>query len=475
MSDRTRASVLACIVGAALCWGPAALADEVTAPVARKQPVSDSYHGVRVTDPYRWLENPASPEVQAWSAAQTARTRHYLDGLPYRQKIFDRLYQQTAAASPSFYALYAAGNRIFALYNQPPKNQPMIAMLPGDADVARLQIVVDPNTINPKGTTAIDWYVPSPDGTLLAVSLSENGSEVGSVHIFEVASGRQVYEVLPRVQYPTGGGSLAWRADARGFWYTRYPGKERPLADRHFYQAVYFHELGQDPARDKYVFGKGLPKIAEIALENRQNLHYVLATVANGDGGEYAHYLIDQHSRVRQLTHFSDAVVAATVGPDEAIYLVSRKGAPRGKLLKLAMADPVLAHGQLLVPESDAVLQPGGEFGGVPVVITGRAIYVRQIIGGPSRVAIFDPQGKPQGTLPLPEVAAVEELEPLGGGMLLYEIETYLRPPYFARFDETTGKVAETGLAQTSPVSFEDTEVMRCVFRSIVTGDSGLM
>ena len=84
--------------------------------------------------------------------------------------------------------------------------------------------MVDPNTLNPKGTTAIDWYVPSPDGTLLAVSMSDNGSEDGSVHVFAVDNGKQVYEVLPRVQYPTGGGSLAWRADSKGFWYTRYPG-----------------------------------------------------------------------------------------------------------------------------------------------------------------------------------------------------------------------------------------------------------
>ena len=120
--------------------------------------------------------------------------------------------------------------------------------------------------------------------------------------------------MLPRVQYPTGGGSLAWRADSKGFWYTRYPGEERPEADRHFYMAVYFHELGQDPAHDAYVFGKGLPKIAEIALDNRQNRRYVLASVANGDGGEFAHYLIDQGNHVSQITQFSDRVVAATVG-----------------------------------------------------------------------------------------------------------------------------------------------------------------
>jgi prolyl oligopeptidase len=441
--------------------GMAAIATDTTAPATIQQPVSDTYHGVAVMDPYRWLEDWADPRVQQWSTAQDRRARAYLDALPYRQAIYDRLYQQISAASASYYSLRAAGGKVFALYNRPPKNQPMIAVLTGNADPAQARIVVDPNSLNPKGTTAIDWYVPSPDGALLAVSMSDNGSEDGSVHIFAVDSGKQVYEVLPRVQYPTGGGSLAWRADSKGFWYTRYPGTERPEADRHFYMAVYFHQLGKDPAHDAYVFGKGLPKIAEIALNNRQNKRYVLASVANGDGGEFAHYLIDQNGRATQITHFADHVVAATVGADDNIYLVSRQQAPRGKLLTLPASTPLLARARVLVPESDGALLSASESGGSPVIITERAIYLREIVGGPSRVEIYSHDGKRQGVLPIPEVANVDEVESLDDGTLLYDIETYLRPPYFSRYHEASGKAEETALAQTSPVHFEDTEVLR--------------
>jgi prolyl oligopeptidase len=444
-----------------LCGASAAVAADDVAPAAIQQPVSDSYHGVKVTDPYRWLEDWADPRVQQWSAAQDRRARAYLDALPYRQAIYDRLYQQISATSASYYSLRAAGGRLFALYNQPPKNQPMIAVLGDDADPARARILVDPNALNPKGTTAIDWYVPSPDGTLLAVSMSDNGSEDGSVHVFAVDTGKQLYEVLPRVQFPTGGGSLAWRADSKGFWYTRYPGTERPEADRHFYMTVYFHELGQDPQRDAYVFGKGLPKIAEIALSNRYNKRLVLASVANGDGGEFAHYLIDRNGRVTQLTRFADRVVGATLGADDTIYLVSRQQAPRGKLLALPASTPWLARARVLVPESDGALLSAGESNGSPVIVTDRAIYLREIVGGPSRVEIYSHDGKRQGVLPLPEVANVDEIESLDNGTLLYDTETYLRPPYFSRFHEASGKAEETALAQTSPVHFDDTEVVR--------------
>ncbi len=454
------AAGLAALLSALYC-GSGIIVAGTPAGSAPLRPVSETYHGVSVTDPYRWLENGADPRVQQWSAEQDQHARAYLDALPYRKSIYDRLYRQIAATSASYYSLHASAGKVFALYNQPPKNQPMIAVMAENADPARARIVVDPNTLNAKGTTAIDWFVPSPDGTLLAVSMSDNGSEDGSVHIFAVDTGKQLYEVIPRVQYPTGGGSLAWRADSKGFWYTRYPGTERPEADRHFFMAVYFHELGKDSAQDAYVFGKGLPKIAEISLSNRRNQHYVLASVANGDGGEFAHYLINRDGRVTQITRFTDHVVAATVGADDTVYLVSRAQAPRGKLLSLPATDPVLAHAHVLVPESDGALLSANESGGTPIVVTDRAIYLREIVGGPSRVEIFGHDGKRQGVLPLPEVANVDEVEPLDNGALLYGIETYLRPPYFSRYHEASGKAEETSLAQTSPVHFNDTEVVR--------------
>ena len=442
-----------------LAWpcGAHAAVSEGAAPVA----ATDTYHGVRVEDPYRWLENAQDPKVRDWSAAEDLRTRRYLDGLAQRTPIFKQLFSQISATSSSYSDLRAVGDQVFALYTQPPKQQPMIALLSNALHTAGARIIVDPNTLDPTGTTAIDWFVPSPDGKLVAVSLSQNGSEDGTLHLFETSSGKQLAEHIARVQYPTGGGSLAWRADSRGFWYTRYPGPERPRDEQHFFQQVYFHRLGEDPAGDAYVVGRDFPKVAEISLDNRFDAELVVVSVANGDGGEFAHYLIEPKGMVRQITHFADRIVAATAGPDHALYLVSRKDAPRGKLLRLEPGAADLARAAVIVPESGAVIQGGGEFGGEPVVITPRALYVREIVGGPSRVAIFDHAGRPRGELPLPPVAAVAEAEPLSDGTLLYSIETYLKPTYFERYDEATGRAGESPLAETSPVSFDDTEVVR--------------
>jgi prolyl oligopeptidase len=421
----------------------------------------DIYHEVSVTDPYRWLENGADPKVHEWSAAQDLLARKYLDSRPLRAPIFKQLFSQLSATSSSYAGLHAVGDRVFAYYSQPPKQQPMIAVLTNAADPALARVIVDPNNINTQGTTAIDWFEPSPDGKMLAVSMSENGSEDGTLHLFEVLSGKQIGPPIPRVQYPTGGGSLAWRADSQGFWYTRYPGTNRPPAERHFFQQIYFHRLGDDPANDSYVLGKDFPKVAEIKLNSRFNAQLVIASVANGDGGEFAHYVIDARGAVQQISRFEDKIVAAAAGGDGALYLVSRQGTPRGKLLKLPPGVTDLGRAVTLVPESDAVMLGGGEFGGEPLVVTSNALYLRELIGGPSRVAVYDHAGKPGGILPLPDVSVVDEVEPLSDGTLLYSVETYLRPPYFRRYNPQSAQSFDTKLAQLSPVEFSDTEVVR--------------
>jgi prolyl oligopeptidase len=461
---KSRRFILAFIGGFIIC--SAARSTDAGSPVTETRPVTDTYHGVAVADPYRWLEDAADPKVRNWSAAQDARTRKYLDSLPQRAPIFQQLFKQISATSSSFAGLRAIGDSIFAVYTQPPKQQPMIAVLGNAVDPANARIIVDPNVINPKGTTAIDWFEPSPDGKLLAVSMSENGSEDGTLRLFEVGSGKATGLVIPRVQYPTGGGSLAWRSDSKGFWYTRYPGPDRPANEQHFFQRIYFHLMGNTPAKDAYVAGKDFPKVAEIKLSARYDPERVIASVANGDGGEFAHYVIDASGSVRQITHFADQVVAAASGVDGAIYLVSRKNSPRGKLLKLDPGVTDLARASTLVAESDAVMLPSGEFGGEPVVVTSNEIYLRELIGGPSRVAIYDHAGKSKGSLPLPEVASVDEVEPLSDGSSLYSVETYLRPPYFRRYDAKTATASDTLLARTSPISFADTEVIRELVKS---------
>src|SRR4029079_15093475 len=128
----------------------------------------------------------------------------------------------------------------------------------------------------------------------VVVSLSEDGSEDGSAYVYEVATGKRLPDVVTRVNFPNAGGSFEWAPDSSGFYYTRYPNdSERPAADRHFYQTVWFHALGTPISADRSVVGRDFPRIAEINLRGSRNGQYLVAEVRNGDGGDIAFHLRD--------------------------------------------------------------------------------------------------------------------------------------------------------------------------------------
>src|ERR1022692_2842634 len=213
-------------------------------PATPKKPVVDQYHGVKVIDNYRWLDNADDPAVKKWIGAKNRHARAALDQFPEMKALQKRVKELIAAPSSGHFALQFRVGKLFALKSQPPKNQPFLITLKSADDPGSARIVVDPNAINPKGTTAIDFYVPSRNGRLVAVSMSEGGSEEGTAYIFEVETGKKLADMIPRVQV-MGGGSLAWNEDGTGFYYTRNPrGTEKPKDEMNFYQQVYFHKLG---------------------------------------------------------------------------------------------------------------------------------------------------------------------------------------------------------------------------------------
>jgi prolyl oligopeptidase len=425
-------------------------------PNTPKKPVTDTYQGsVKVVDDYRWLENLDDPQVKAWSDAQNTRAREYLARLPSHAAIGSRLKELVAGTPGSYYALRWCGGRLFALEAKPPKNQPFIVTIGNVDDRSTEKVVVDPNVINPKGTTAVDFFVPSLDGKYTAVSLSDNGSEEGSVHVYETATGKEVFEVVPRVNGGTAGGSLAWNADSTGFWYSRYPrGTERPKQDMSFFTQVYFHKLGTKTETDTYEIGRDFPRIAEIALSTSNDGTFVVARVANGDGGEFAFYLRGVDGKWSQFANYADEIVRSRFGVDGKLYLLSRKDAPHGRILSLPLATPTLG-------KATVVVKHDSEFTIEAFEPTKTRLYVTDVVGGPSDLRVFDLAGNPQGTIPLVPVSAVSELVRTDGDAVLFDNESFLDPPAWFRIANAGAKPAKTALVSPTRVDFSDAEVRR--------------
>ncbi|QSQ27218.1 S9 family peptidase [Pyxidicoccus parkwayensis] len=425
-------------------------------PATEKQEKVDTYQGTEVKDFYQWLEASNDPKVKQWTDAQNAYTRGQLDKLPGREGLRQRISELLSWKSPAYGALQEAGGTLFAMKNQPPKQQGFLVVLGSVDDTSKERVLVDPMVVDPSGHTTIDWYVPTLDGKKVAVSMSKGGTESGDVTVYDVATGKAMpNEMVPHVNGGTAGGSLAWNADGTGYFYTRYPrGEERPAADRDFFQQVYFHQLGTPTEKDTYALGKDFPRIAMSALDTSEDGKYTVDVVANGDGGEFMVYLRGPSGQWTQVSKFEDRVIRATFGKDGALYLVSRKDAPRGKVLRLPLATPTLDKATVVVPEGEASIQ-----GIFPA--KGR-LYINEQLGGPSQLRMVDLKGQSLGLVPTLPVSSVGGLVATGDGDDVLLVNTsFVQPTAWYRYSAKDNTMTKTALARTSPLDLSDVEVVR--------------
>ena len=219
---------------------------ELAYPPTRTVDAVEVLHGETIADPYRWLEDGDDPDTRAWTDRQNALTESYLARVPGRDAIRRRLDELLAIGAISVPT--PARGRYFYQRRDGRQNQPVLYVRDGVDGEDRA--AVDPNALDPAGTTALDWYFPSDDGRLLAYGLSENGSEQSVLHVLDVDRGELLADRIPR----TRAADLAWLPDHSGFYYTRYPAPgEVPEGEEHYHRAIYFHALGTDPAGDRLV------------------------------------------------------------------------------------------------------------------------------------------------------------------------------------------------------------------------------
>jgi prolyl oligopeptidase len=433
-------------------------AAQTAPPPTPKRPVVDTYYNVKVTDNYRWLEDGASPEVKQWVSEQNAWTAFWMDKLPQRDPILAYLKQRMNAGHTLYHVFEVRNGRLFALRFDPGQAGPKLVVFASPEDKASERAILDTTAFQPGKVFQVDWYSISPDGKLAGMALSTGGSEDASLYVIDIATGKQVGDAVPRANFATGGGSMAWNADSSGFWYTRYPqGNERPAEDMNFFQQVYFHKLGTPASEDRYVLGKDFPRIAETVLTLSPDSSHVLITVANGDGGEYEEFVLGPDGTPQQITRFSDKISLAAFGLDNSLWLLSHKNSDKGELWHLAAGDARLADAKLVVKATDASIEGDGADPGYLLVSSGK-LYSTVINGGPEEIRAYTLDGTRLPDVPLPKVASVSALVRDGSDAFLFAAQTFTTPEQWYRYD---GKATVLPFHEETDVDLSDITVER--------------
>ncbi|MEG3989075.1 prolyl oligopeptidase family serine peptidase [Microcoleus sp. S28C3] len=219
-----------------------------TYPTTRKIDQTDDYHGVKVPDPYRWLENPDSEETQAWVEAQNAVTFAYLNEIPAREKIKQRL---TQLWDYEKYGIpFKEGDRYFYYKNNGLQNQSVLYTLTSlDGEP---KVLIDPNTLSEDGTVALGGVAISEDGKLMAYGLSTSGSDWQEWKVRDVATGEDLSDHLKWIKFS----GASWTHDGKGFFYSRYdePNEKTKLEDVNYYQKLFYHQIGTPQCEDVLIY-----------------------------------------------------------------------------------------------------------------------------------------------------------------------------------------------------------------------------
>jgi prolyl oligopeptidase len=395
-------------------------------PKAKVAPVEDTVQGHKIVDPYRYLENPANPDTQAFVEQELAYTRSVLDPLPGRDKINARLSQLLAIGTVG--APQMGGQYYFYTRRDAGENQPLLYVRNGLNGEDR--VLLDPNKMSADATVALDWWYTSHDGKYVAYGTSPSGSEESTLRILETATGRQLPDTIDRTRFV----SLAWLKDNSGFYYTRHPRKgDVPAGEEVYHVKVFYHQLGADPAKDPLIFeDKSNPQnIPDLTISDDDR--WLLINVEEG-WAKTEMYLLDRHSKnpPLELTTGKEFLYGADFFQGK-LYITTNEDAPHFRVFVADTANAQRAHWKELIAETDAVLQNAS--------VTGGKLFLQYEHNVAAELKLFSLDGKFLADIPQPSLGSV----PGATGRydvneIFFSFQSFTVPPAVYRYDLTTNK-----------------------------------
>lgn len=361
-------------------------------PQAAAKPIAEMFHGTRVVDNYRWLEDGKNPQTEKWVEEEVAYTRALLDPLPGRDAIHKRLVELLSIGSVT--PPQIAGRHYFYTKREGTQNQPVLYVRDGLNGDDR--VLVDPNQLAADGTIALDWWQPSDNGRYVAYGTSESGSEKSTLHIVETKTGTLLPDTIER----TRAASIAWEHNNHGFYYTRYPKKgDVPEGQELYNRHVFYHPVGTDPDGDDPIFGEGRDPEDWPSVSLSNDGRWLLISVTQGYTKTEL-FLMDLKAGTppTRVTTGKDFLYGADVYEGK-LYITTNEDAPRYRVFVTDAGDYERDHWKELIPQTDAVLQGAAVFGG--------KLFAQYEQNATSQLKIFDLDGKKITDLTLPAIGTV--------------------------------------------------------------------
>jgi len=393
-------------------------------PKAEPKPVVDIYHGTKIVDNYRWLEDGNSPETQKWVADEMAYTRSLLDPLPDRDAIHKRLTELLSIGNIT--PPMIAGKHYFYTKREGMQNQPVLYVR--DELNGPDRVLVDANALAADGTVALDWFQPSYNGKYVAYGTSQSGSEMSTLHIIETKTGT----ILPDVIERTRAASIAWLHDNSGFYYTRYPKKgDVPAGQEMYNRHVFFHELGADPdTEDSLVFGEGRDPEDWPSVSLSNDARWLLIHVSQG-WTKSELFLKDLQGKnpPSRLSTGKNFNYGAEVYEGK-IYITTNEDAPRYRVFVTDAGNFDRDAWKEIIPQTDAVLQGVSVYGG--------KLFAQYEQNATSQLELFDLDGNKRDDLPLPGIGTAFAVTGRWDRKEIFVgFHSFTTPPTILRFDVT--------------------------------------
>jgi len=398
--------------------------------------VVDDYHGTRVADPYRWLEDVDSPDTRNWVEAENRVTFAYLEQIPERERIRRRLTELWDY--PKYGAPFKKGGRYFFFKNSGLQNQSVLYSQ--SALTAEPEVLLDPNALSSDGTVALSILAFAEDGRTMVYGTSGSGSDWQEFRVRDVATKQDRTDHLKWIKFS----SAAWTHDGVGFFYSRYPEPTAgtdPLLEVNHNQKVYYHRLGTDQSADRLIYERPDHPDWGFGVEVSADGRYAVYTVWLGTDRRNRIYYQDladpTHPRleapvVRLLDDF-DASYGFVGNTGPTFYFQTDNAAPRGRIIAVHTRHAEAAEWREVIPQAPDVIE-GSQ-------IVHHTFVIRYLHDAYSQLRLFALDGKPAGNVPLPTLGSVVQVtgEPNDTEMFC-AFTSFLYPTTIFRHDFATGK-----------------------------------